>query len=197
MSEILLTGTFRVSFPNVFKPTKNSRDEDVYDLAMLFPKGSKAVDELMRIAKDAAKEKWPKLEKHPNAKSPKKWFPGLRCPLRDGADKAYDGYGEDIVFARASTKKRPPVVSQKNVPLDSTDDFYAGCYARAFVNAWCYDRDGNKGVAFGLSAIQKVRDGESFGGMDVPEFEEIETDDGAESFDNDADGADDGTDYLN
>ena len=43
------------------------------------------------------------------------------------------------------------------------EGFYAGCYARAAITAFGYDRKGNKGVSFSLMHIQKVKDGEPFG----------------------------------
>lgn len=41
---------------------------------------------------------------------------------------------------------------------------YSGCYARVSLNFYAFNSNGNKGVAYGLGNIQKIRDGESFGG---------------------------------
>jgi hypothetical protein len=55
--------------------------------------------------------------------------------------------------------------------------FYAGCYARATVTAYGYDRAGNIGVSFGLQGVQKLRDGEAFNGR-KPVEEQFEALDG-------------------
>jgi len=139
MSEVITTGKFRVSFPHLFTPSKNQRGDDVYDVTMLIPKeDTETINEIMRVAKEAAIEKWPKLADHPNRDKPGAWFTGLKGPIRDGVEKIHiEGYEEDIVFARASTRKKVAVVDQNKRPITDSDKVYPGCYARAMVNAWC------------------------------------------------------------
>ena len=61
---------------------------------------------------------------------------------------------------------RPGVVDKQHNPIDleEMDTFlYGGMYARAAIAAFAYDTKGNKGISFGLNAIQIVKDGEPLG----------------------------------
>lgn len=156
-TEKVLTPEFRVSFPAVFTP-RSAMDnaEPKYSVVMLFPK-SADLSKLKAIAKAAIVEKW-------GDKIPK----DLRSPFRDGDDKELDGYAGHI-FITASSKMKPGLVNGNREAIINVDEFYAGCYARATVNAFAYDRNGNRGVAFGLQNIQKLREGEPFSGKTKPE----------------------------
>ena len=41
---------------------------------------------------------------------------------------------------------------------------YSGCIVRASLNAFAYDRAGNRGISLGLNNIQKLADGERLDG---------------------------------
>jgi hypothetical protein len=104
------------------------------------------------------------------------WFKGYKNPFRPGEDKPeLEGY-EGMVFAAATSMRQPGVIDAGKARLMSDDDFYSGCYARATVTAYAYDKSGNKGVAFGLQNLQKLADGEAFSGRVAPEddFEAVE-----------------------
>lgn len=151
-----LTPIFRVSFPNVFKATAFQEGQDPkYSIVMLF---SKSMDKtelskfaaLKQLVDEATKEKW-------GDKIPK----NFRSPFRDGSEKDFPGY-ENVIFCSASSKQKPSVVNEDAEPIMEASDFYPGCYAQAYVTAFAYDMAGNRGVAFGLSTVQKVKDGEPF-----------------------------------
>lgn len=177
----VLTPEFRVSFPHVFeKHSGFEGQEEKYSIVMLFPK-STDLKELKRAAFNAAVEKW----------GPKdKWPKNLRMPFRDGDEKQDLAGYEGTIFASASSKQKPQVVSNKKVDgqfprIEKSDEtFYAGCYARATLIAFSYDKAGNKGVSFSLQNVQKIKDGEAFSGKKNAddEFEDIE--DGSENAEN-------------
>lgn len=156
-TEKVLTPKFRVSFPAVFVP-RAAMDgaEPKYSVVMLFPKDTD-LSRLKAIAKQAVTEKW-------GDKVPK----DLRSPFRDGDEKELDGYAGQI-FITASSKMKPGLVNGQREAIIEASEFYAGCYARATVNAYAYDRNGNKGVAFGLQNLQKLEEGEPFSGRTKPE----------------------------
>lgn len=178
------TPEFRVSFPHVFeKHSGFEGQEPKYSIVMLFPKNVK-LSELERAATNAATEKW-----GPKAKWPK----NFRWPFRDGDDDEksnLQGY-EGCIFVSASSKQRPQVVGNKKVDgafpriEKDTEEFYAGCYARATLIAFAYDKAGNKGVSFSLQNVQKIRDGEQFSGRKNADDE----------FDDVEDGSDDASNY--
>jgi hypothetical protein len=165
MGDKIQTPVFRVSFPQVFEPKSFSGGEPKYSIVMIFDK-KQDLREMRRILAEAATEKF-------GAKKPA----NLRDAFRDGKEKEnLQGYGEGVVFTTASSKSRPGLVDQNVQQIIDRNDFYAGCYARATVNAFAYDTNGNRGVSFGLNNIQKVRDGERFDGRTAAEddFEAVD-----------------------
>jgi hypothetical protein len=49
-------------------------------------------------------------------------------------------------------------------PIMERSAIYSGVYARASVNFYAFNSNGNKGIACGLNNIQKLRDGQPLGG---------------------------------
>ena len=157
MADVIMTPEFRCSFPAVFKARSSKSDDGSdgtpkYGITMLFAKDAD-LSKLKAAAKEAAKEKW-------GDKIPK----NLRSPFRDQGDKELEGYVEGCVFITASSLQKPGLVDRNREDIIDETEFYAGCYARATVRAFAYDKKGNKGVAFGLNNVQKLRDGESLSG---------------------------------
>lgn len=162
---------FRASFVWAFKPQppmEGSTGEPKYGVTMLFDEAARktpAYELMKKLALHAAKEKFGDKLK-PDGKG---WFVGLRNPFRDGAEKSeLEGY-EGMTFASATSKMQPGIVDQNLSRIISEDDFYSGCYARATVTAYGYDKAGNKGVAFGLQNLQKLGDGDRFSGRTAAE----------------------------
>jgi len=168
----IVTPEFRVSFPALFEPKGFEGQDPKYKVNMLFSK-STDLSSLKKLANDAILEKWPTKEKRPT---------NIRTPFRDGdKDKAdQDGY-QDCIFVAATSKMKPGVVDSELNPILDAEEMYAGCYARASITAYAYDKMGNVGVAFGLQHVQKVKDGEPFSGRGKAEddFEAIESDGGS------------------
>jgi hypothetical protein len=154
MAKRVTTNEFRVSFPQVFEPKAFEEGGKAnYSIQMVFDKKTdlKALHDLIQ---EAAVAKW-------GDKMPKK----LTTPFRDG-DEEKDGAGayKNAIFCNASSQFQPQIVDGALNPILDRNDFYAGCYARASVNAYAYDYMGNKGVSLGLGNIQKLRDGERLDG---------------------------------
>lgn len=182
MSDIVKTEVARLSYPNIIKPRKNKKNEDEFSAVFIFTEEevkAGALKKLKKLAEKTAKEAWPnKLPKN------------FRTPFRECEDKEDDdgnlpdGYEPGGIFVNAKGKRRPVVVDKQREPIDEESEIYAGCYVRAGLTCYAYghkgEDHGNKGVAFGLRAVQKVRDGEPLGGASVnPEefFDVVEEDD--------------------
>ena len=149
----IMTPEFRVSYPALFKPRANKNDDGTlgtpkYEITMLFPKGAD-LSKLKRAAEEAVKEKW-------KDKPPK----NLRSPFRDQGEKEGDGYVEGAIFVCARSLLKPGLVNRQCDDIIDQTEIYPGCYARATVRAYAYDKNGNKGVSFDLCNVQKTRDGE-------------------------------------
>jgi len=171
----IITPQFRVSYPYVFKPAKPMQDgaEPKYSIVMLFESDSDLAL-LKAAAQEAVKEKW-------GDKPPK----GLRSPFRDQGEKDGAGYVEGNVFVSASSKQKPGLIDSKNADIMDESDFYAGCWARATVRAYAYDASGNRGVAFGLQNVQKLKDDEPLGAGRAKassEFEPVDAGGGEDPF---------------
>lgn len=161
-----LTPKFRVSYPNVFKAKRNELSgKDEYSVVALFTKdtdlaGLKAtVVKVLEAELGADQKKWPK---------------NLKLPFRDQGEKKKttdegkeilpSGHVEGAIFLNLKSKTKPGVVNAQVEDIIDEAEFYAGCWARASVNAYYYDAAGNKGVAFGLVNIQKVAEGDPLSG---------------------------------
>jgi len=168
----VLTPEFRVSYPAVFQPKSAAEgQEPKYSISMIFPKAKNADGTWESVMDSAPTEMKAAVAAAIVAKwgaDRAKWPKGLKLPFRDGSEKDQDGYGEGVIFVNASSKNKPGVVDQTVTDIIEPSKFYGGCYARAKINAFAYDKAGNRGVAFGLNNVQLIRDGEPFGGRSDP-----------------------------
>lgn len=155
----VVTPEFRAAFVNVFETTKTPNGQDRYQLTALFPAGAD-LKELKKLAKQALEEKW--------GTDPAKHPKGLRSPFRKQSEKAgeYKGFedDDDAIFINMASTLKPGICNDKGQDIINKDEFYSGCFARAQVNAYAYDKGGNRGVAFGLNFLMKTKDGERLGG---------------------------------
>lgn len=162
----VLTPNFRVSYPNVFKAKKNDLNgKDEYSIVALFPKGAD-LSKLKEAAKKAAVDKF--------GADQTKWPKNMRSPFRDQAERAKTdeatnkeilpaGYEKGAFFLNLKSAQKPGLVNQSMEDIVEVSEFYAGCWARATINAYAYNHKGNAGIAFGLGNIQKVKDGDPLG----------------------------------
>jgi len=162
------TPVFRAAFTQVFEAKQiNGQGKAKFSVAMLFdPKEIKKDPQQQRLLKVmvdmvdvVAKEKWTKI--------PAK----LKKPFKDGdeqinskTDEVYEGFA-GMKVVNASSETRPGLVDQEMNPITEPGEFYGGVYAQATVNIYAWEHPtGGKGVSIGLQNIQKVRDGDAFGG---------------------------------
>lgn len=175
----VLTPEFRVSYSSVFKPAELSKK---YELSAIFQieeteKSKAAGTKLVNIQslkdlciavateKYGDRSKWPKIGDGIGM---------LKFPFRAGTEpgkKDVDGYGPGTIFVSLGSKLQKPGIvesfagpDKRPAPLAAESDFYDGCYARATVNAYWWEFAGKFGISLGLQNLQKLRDGERFGG---------------------------------
>lgn len=182
MSTKVVTGTVRLSYLNVFKPKAASEGSDPkYSACLLIPKEDKNTINKIRKAIEAEKragasEKW-------KGKVPA----NLKLPLRDGDEERADEHPEyeGMYFLNANSNNKPILLDRNREEILDQSEMYSGCWGRASVNLYPYDVNGNRGIAVGLNAIQKIRDDEPFGGIMTAEAAAADFDDGFEDFDDD------------
>lgn len=169
----------RVSYPSLFEPKEQMDPSKLkYELTLLFDKKTTSLAELRQMLDNAATNKWGADKK----KWPKFAHPAIKDGDEKGDQEAYHGCW--YITPKANEDRRPQVLNLNKSPISKEDgDFYAGCYARAYVNAYAYGGVGKNGkhmqpgVTFGLNAVQKVGDGDRFDNRrDASEmFDEIES----------------------
>ena len=161
----VVTGKVRMSYVHVFEPAVvEGSSEPKYSVCLLIPKTDKvtlgkiqSVIEEIKVS-DAAKATW-------GGKVPT--GPSFKLPLRDGDlekpdDEAYAGMM--FVNANSSAKSKPGVVNNKGIPITDEAEFYSGCFGRASVTFYAFNKNGNKGIACGLNNLMKVEDGPALAG---------------------------------
>lgn len=159
----------RLSYVNVFKPYSNSPEQaPKYSTTILLPKSDLNSKQRLDAAIQAAIQKG--LNEKWNGVMP----PVVANPIHDGNGVKQDGtpFGDECkgcwVFTASSNADRQPQVVDRNVqPILDQDQIYSGVYANVAINVFPYIHTGKKGVGFGLTHIQKVRDGEVLGGAPV------------------------------
>lgn len=163
----VMTPTFRISYPNVFKAKTNELNGKAeYSCVALFPKNAD-ISKLKAAAQAAIEAKWGK-EKH-------KWPTNMKSPFRDQGERAKvdevtgkkflpAGYEDGALFLTLKSDQKPGIVDSNVQEILDPSEIYAGCFCRATIRAYAYDAKGNKGVAFGLQNIQKVKDGDPLSG---------------------------------
>lgn len=160
----------RLSFPALFKPRAFEEGGEASYKATFLLDVDKNADDITAIEEaieGVLDEKYP-------TKRPK----GIKLCLRDGTEKPdTDGYGDEIKFITASSKKRVPLVDKDiTVPLSEEDGKpYAGCYVNASIRLWAQDNKWGKRVNASLRAVQFVKDGTPFGEKPVDVEEEFES----------------------
>lgn len=156
-STSLVTGVGRGSYVHVFEPRLNELSgAEEYSMAFLIPKtDSQTLAGLKAAIEAAANAKWPDGKRPPN----------LRSPLRDGDteksdDPAYAGH----YWINLKGRDKPGIVDAAVQPVLDSREFVSGDFCRVSVNAYGYDKKGNRGVAFGLRNIQVTAKGDPLSG---------------------------------
>jgi hypothetical protein len=184
----LLTPKFRVSFPQVFEKSSYNNGTLRYSLTGLFypkqftdkekAKWAAIRAKLAEVCQEFFKKDIKKMKEDRS----------FKIPFHKGDEKSYQGYGDPdmIFFSMANSKRRPQIVNVKGdtITQENSEEFYAGCWARASVNPYAFDNIG-KGLAIGLGNIEKLKDDDSFEGF--TSAEDDFGDDPAEGFGDDAD----------
>lgn len=173
----IVTPIARVSFAHVFKPQQpmaNASDPTPkYGVTLLFP--AEADLTMLKVAaQEALTGKW--------GTDDTKWPRNgegvllLRSPFRDQGEKTYEGYVKGAKFITVETKQKPGLLNQMGQEITDETLFFSGCWCWATVNAYAYDKAGNKGVKFGLTNLQLIAADEALGGRPraQSEFEAVQ-----------------------
>lgn len=156
----LICPEFRGAYVQIMRPKAQKQEDGTmgaakYSIRAAFPP-SADLSGLKAAAAQAATDKW-------GDKVPKT----IRSPFRlnEELDNPVAGLDDDwtiMTFSAPETSK-PGVVDNKNQDIIDETEVYSGAWYIAQVNAYAYDRAGNKGVTFGLLNVRKQKDDEPLG----------------------------------
>lgn len=156
----VVTGVVRLSYEHVWEPSAPVEGgKPKYSVSLIIPKDDvKTITAIKQAIENAIKDGASKF----GGKIPPKG--ALKLPLRDGDTERDDEAYKGCYFVNANSTTPPQIVDRAVQPILDRSEVYSGCYARVSINFYCFNSNGNKGVACGLGNIQKVRDGEPLGG---------------------------------
>ena len=171
----VITGEARLSYANLWEPKSINGGAPKYSVSIIIPKSDTRTVGKVKAAIEAAYR-----EGETKLKGNGKTVPALsalKTPLRDGDterpdDEAYAG----SFFLNANSGTAPGIVDSACETIFERSQIYSGVYARASVNFFAFNSNGNKGIACGLNNIQKLRDGDPLGGKSRAE-DDFATDD--------------------
>lgn len=154
----VVTDLVRFSFLNVFTPKAiEPGGEEKYSVSLIIRKDDAKtlakINKVIELLKEQAKQKF-------GGKIPA----NFKLPLRDGDTERDDEAYRGCYFVNASAKTKPGVVDANLNAILDPEQVYSGCYGRASVNFYLFDKSGNRGIACGLNNLQKLKDGEHLGG---------------------------------
>ena len=165
------TGKVRISFPHLFETYEKSGK---YQAQLMIPKESDTETILYKAIENAKADGKTRLW---GGKIPG----GLKLNIKDGDQP--DGEGETYpenegcILITAKTGSKPAVFDTDGGEIFDQEDMYAGCYVQAIFDVYPYNND-SKGIAFALSGVKKVADGQRLGGggykAGADDFDEVE-----------------------
>lgn len=172
----------RFSYCNVFEPKSINGSKEKYSVSLIIPKDDTETINKIKAAIKAAYEEGESKLKGTGKSVPS--LKALKTPLRDGdLERPDDEAYANSYFVNANATQKPGVFDGLKNEITDEEEVYSGCYGRASISFYAYNAQGNKGIACGLNAIQKLKDGEPLGGrgntkddFDV-EVEDLEDDD--------------------
>ena len=171
----VITGEVRLSYANLWEPKSINGGAPKYSVSLIVPKSdAKTVAKIKAAIEAAYREGETKLKGNGKTVPP---LASLKTPLRDGDidrpdDEAYAG----AYFINANSATAPGIVDRACETILERSQIYSGVYARASINFYAFNSNGNRGVACGLNNIQKLRDGDPLGGRPRAE-DDFATDD--------------------
>ena len=159
----VVTGVVRLSYANVWEPASINGGTPKYSVSIIIPKSDTGTVAKIKAAIEAAYR-----EGEAKLKGSGKTVPALsslKTPLRDGdLERPDDDAYADSYFINANSATAPGIVDKTCEPILDRSEIYSGVYARASINFYSFNSNGNRGIACGLNNIQKLADGKPLGG---------------------------------
>ncbi len=156
---LVVLGPGRLSFPALFEaaPQMGDATKLKFEATILLPPDTD-IAPLHAALKKAVLDKFGELI----PLAPDK-YPIKDCEAKTAA-KPLKGYLSGWHCITTKSDYAPELFDQRVKPLIDQEALYAGCWVNLFCKAYGYNVKGNRGVTFGLNAVQLVRDGDRLDG---------------------------------
>jgi len=170
-SNHFVTGPARLSYVHLNQPYAHQNGgEAKYSVTVLVPKTDlktkAAIDAAIQVAIQMG------IQKQWNGTKP----PVIATPVYDGDGVRPNGenFGPEckgcwVFTASAKADRKPRVVDTAVQDIMDPNALYSGIYGRVGVDAYPYNVSGKRGIAFGLTNVQKLADGEPLGSVTTAE----------------------------
>ena len=157
----------RLSYVHLLQPyAREAGQEPRYSTTVLVPKTDVATKQALDAAIEAAMQD-----------GMARLWGGKRYDVHplwdgDGLNNSKQPFGPEckghwVFTAGASMQYRPRVVDANLQDILDPTKIYSGVYGRVGIDVYPYNNPNKRGVGFGLSNVQILRDGEPFGGGSV------------------------------
>jgi hypothetical protein len=188
----------RISYANLFEPRPVGEGDNAkmkYSTAVIVPYDHPQAESLKKKIDALGTSKfgdgWGAVKRKRNPlRDPWKEYEKARKEAEDEGDDpdeipAPDESTRNCYVINCSSERKPQIVDRQLQPILDESEIYSGCYVNISVGGYAYDKEGNKGVGWGLNNVQLVKQGERLGGAPnaEEEFETMEEDDDGFSMD--------------
>ena len=158
------TGKVRFCYANVWQPKKNDSGKEVYSVTLVIPKSDKETLDKIESATVSTFESSVDVLQGSAKKAPT--IGDVKLPLRDGdEEREGDPIFAGSYFINATSIYAPGIFDENRSVISDPNKVYSGCYGRASISFYAYNKKGGRGIACGLRGLQKLEDGEQLGGF--------------------------------
>ncbi len=166
MNKVITSWETRWSYVNVWEPKGMDESRPAWSVSLIIKKDDPCIEKIKQAIQKAYEAGADVLK---NASGTVPPLSAINNPMHDGDVKR----SEDPAYAGAyylnakNYQHAPGIVDANKQEILDRSEIYSGCYGRACISFYAYNKKGNKGIGCTLLHLQKGKDGEHLGGTYV------------------------------
>lgn len=166
MNKVVTSWDTRWSYVNVWEAKGIEGSRPAWSVSLIIKKNDPCIEKIKAAIKAAYDDGKDVLKG--NSKTVPA-FEAISNPLNDGDIKRSDdpAYAGAYYINAKNYQNGPGIVDRDRQEILDRSEIYSGCYGRACISFYAYNKNGNKGIGCTLLHLQKGRDGEHLGGSYV------------------------------
>ena len=163
MNKVITSWETRWSYVNVWEPKGMDGSRPSYSVSLIIKKDDPCIERIRKAIQKAYEDGQDVLKGNGKTVPP---LSALNTPLNDGDVKRPDdsAYAGAYYINAKNYQNAPGIVDKDRQEILDRNEIYSGCYGRACISFYAYNKNGNKGISCTLLHLQKGRDGEHLGG---------------------------------